>query len=260
MDLKKTFKKIGAMLNLRDGRLNPINPVHIIRKRKMLRFYSEFIKEGDLCFDVGANVGNRTEVFLKLGASVVAVEPQKTCMDKLKKKYGKNKKIILINKALGEKEGQATMNVSNVHEISSLSERWLKKVKTTGRFLNWNKNDWSKKVKVPLTTLDILVKKYGIPAFCKIDVEGFELNVLKGLSKPIKAISIEFTPEDIEQSIMCIKYLSTLGKIKLNYSMEESMEWGLPKWVGPKEMSELLLKYLNPQHQATFGDIYIKFE
>ena len=58
------------------------------RDREMLRFYSRFIHKGDLCFDVGAHMGNRTEIFLKLGANVIAVEPQEDCINQLREKIG----------------------------------------------------------------------------------------------------------------------------------------------------------------------------
>ena len=47
-----------------------------LASRRGLNFYSELIKKDDLCFDIGANYGNRSEVFIKLGAKVVAFEPQ----------------------------------------------------------------------------------------------------------------------------------------------------------------------------------------
>jgi hypothetical protein len=74
-----------------------------------------------------------------------------------------------------------------------------------------------------MTTLDKLIEQFGIPSFIKIDVEGFEYEVIKGLSKPVKALSLEFTPEIIESTYKCINYLQQLGKINLNYSVFKTM-------------------------------------
>lgn len=230
-----------------------ITPMHILHKREMLKLYSQFINEGDLCFDIGANLGNRTEIFLRLGAKVVAVEPQLTCIQQLRKKFKKNERVTLIMKALGEKSGEAELMVSNAHILSSLSEEWIDSVKSSGRFSD---KKWDKTVTVQLITLDELIEKYGKPVFCKIDVEGYEYNVLKGLSQPIKTISFEFTPEFIESVIQSIKYLTSLGEVRFNYSIGESMRLALVKYVKPKEMCNILLSLPD---KTTFGDVYAKF-
>lgn len=221
-------------------------------QRKMLNFYSHFVKKGDLCFDVGANLGSRTEIFLKLGASVVAIEPQDICMQQLRKKLGNNSRVILVQKALGDKESEGEFFLSNAHTISSMSKEWINSVKASGRFSAYQ---WQKNVKIPVTTLEKIIEEYGKPAFCKIDVKGFEFQVLKGLSQPIKTISFEFTPEFIDSVINSIKYLHTIGMFKFNYSVGESMCLSLPKWVEPEKICQILLSLLD---KTIFGDIYAK--
>ena len=221
------------------------------RKRAMLPFYSQFIKEGDLCFDVGANIGERTEVFVKLGGTVVAVEPQDVCIKRLRKKYGNNGRVKIVKKALGDKEGQAEMMLSNAHKISSLSKGWIDSVKASGRLSDYR---WDSRVIVPVTTLDRLIEEYGQPVFCKIDVEGFEFEVLKGLSKPIKAISLEFNPEFLDPAINSIKRLSSMGMLWFNYSVGESMRLGLAKWVKAEELCNILTTLPD---KTIAGDIYV---
>jgi len=221
-------------------------------KRKKLEFYSHFIKKGDLCFDVGANLGNRTDIFLKLGASVVAIEPQEICMQKLWQKFGKNNRVILVQKALGDKEGEGNFFLSNAQAISSMSKEWINSVKASGRFSAYQ---WQKTVKVSITTLEKVIEEYGKPTFCKIDVEGFEFQVLKGLSQPIKTISFEFTPEFIDSAVNSIKYLSTFGRFQFNYSVGESMCLSLLKWVESEEICKILLSLSD---KTIFGDIYAK--
>src|SRR6186997_2056305 len=80
-------------------------------KQRMMGFYRAFVQPGDLCFDVGAHVGSRTRVFLALGARVVAIEPQPDFMKLLRRWYGANPNVTLIDDALGAASGQAEMRI-----------------------------------------------------------------------------------------------------------------------------------------------------
>lgn len=219
---------------------------------KMIAFYSQFIKPNDLCFDIGANLGNRTEIFLALGASVLAVEPQPLCAQELRKKYEKNDRFTLVEKAVGPSEGEAEMLIASYHTISSMSKEWIHRVKKSGRFTDYQ---WDEKFVAPMTTLDQLIRDSGIPSFCKIDVEGFEYEVLLGLSRPIQSISFEFTQEYIEAAINSINYLSSIGKYQFNYSLGESMQLTLQNWAERNEICEVLS---NLQGDLLWGDLYAK--
>jgi FkbM family methyltransferase len=222
--------------------------------QKMLDFYSMFVPRGALCFDIGANIGNRVKIFLKRRARVVAVEPQEACVKILRDMYGRNRNLSIIQKALGESEGEAEILVSNANTISSLNPEWIEVVKSSGRFSNYR---WDHKQMVKVTTLDKLIEYYGIPTFIKIDVEGFEYEVIRGLSRPIRAISLEFIPEYINSTFNCIDHLQHIGKISLNYSIGETMELALGKWVTPNEMVRILSDFNGDNH--LFGDIYVQF-
>jgi 16S rRNA A1518/A1519 N6-dimethyltransferase RsmA/KsgA/DIM1 with predicted DNA glycosylase/AP lyase activity len=110
--------------------------------QEMYEFYSKFVSQGHLCFDVGANIGNRVKSFLKLQANVVAVEPQDECVRILKTVYGSNRNLTIVQKALGESEGEAEIMISNTNTISSLSPEWIESVRKGGRF---SKSSWDKK-------------------------------------------------------------------------------------------------------------------
>jgi len=226
-------------------------PRYLPHKREMLEFYSQFIKKGDLCFDVGANVGRFTKIFLELGARVVCVEPQEACLQQLYRLFGDNKKVIIVGKALGELEGEGELMMSEeAPTISTMSSKW----KNEGRFSKDHK--WTKTQKVPITTLDALILSYGLPKFCKIDVEGFEEPVLKGLTKPMPVISFEFTREFFDDAKKCINHLLSIGQVKFNCSLGESMKFLFQKWVTPDELYE---KIDQLEDERLWGDIYAKF-
>ena len=234
--------------------------INTVNRKKLLKFYSRFIKKDDLCFDIGANYGMRTEIFLKLGARVVAVEPQDACMQELKKKYGNNKRVILIKKAISDNYGEEELMISDSHTLSSMSKEWINSIKSSDMFFVSTKAfSWQKSAKVQVTTLNHLIKEYGKPAFLKIDVEGYEYKVLKSLSEPIKTISFEFTPTQvfILSAINIVKHLASIGEVKFNYSFGESISLVLNEWVGPDEISNILLNLPKKAHIS--GDIYARF-
>lgn len=222
--------------------------------QRMLGFYRRFVGPGDLCFDVGANIGVIAKVLLRLGATVVAVEPQDQCVGILRAVYGNNPSFHLVQKALGQVEGQAEMRINDdASNISSLSEEWIQAVKSSGRFAGYA---WDQRQVVQMTTLDNLIDEYSVPAFIKIDVEGYEYQVVRGLTQPVGTLSLEFTPEFIEPTFRCIDYLSSLGNIQLNYTIDPG-RLVLSEWVSPEQMIEILSRY--PQGYEPHGDLYVRF-
>lgn len=216
---------------------------------KRTDFYKQLVSQGDICFDVGANVGNRIQPLLNIGAKVVAIEPQQKCIEILKKTFGE--RITLVTEGLGEQEGVKTFYISDSSTISSFSEDWIEAVKDN-RFKG---HKWNKTESIKMTTLDALIKKYGQPVFIKIDVEGYELEVLKGLSSPVKYISFEYTvPEQTSKAIDCIEQIQKTGDTIFNYSIGESMEFALPQWLNIEQMIE----HVNSDEfiSTNFGDIY----
>ena len=234
--------------------------MNVFNRKKLLKFYSQFLKKDDLCFDIGANYGSRTDIFLKLGARVVVIEPQDACMQELQKKYGNNKRVILIKKAISDKLGEEELMISDSHTLSSMSKEWINSIKSSDMFfVSTQAFSWQKSAKVQVTTLNQLIKEYGKPAFCKIDVEGYEYKVLKGLLEPIRVISFEFTPtqEFILSAINTIEHIASIGEVKFNYSFGESISLVLNKWVGPDEISNIFLNL--PKKAPISGDIYARF-
>ena len=221
------------------------------RKRRLAKFYRPFIQPGDLCFDIGSHVGNRLAAWKKIGAHVVALEPQPHLMHFLRNWYGHKQDIILLQEAAGANPGEATMFVSTTNPtVTSLSQAWINKVRQENSFARVK---WDQKLKVKVTTLDKLIQDYGLPTMCKIDVEGYELQVLQGLSHPIPTVSFEYIPAEIELAQDCVLQLSEIGNYRYNWSIGESYKMKLTTWLSANEMIAVMSGNLR---SGRSGDIY----
>lgn len=217
------------------------------------QFYSRFLSANDLVYDVGANLGNRVEVFLSLKNKVVAVEPQDYCHRFLQRKYAHA--ITLLKMALGAKKDKMTMYINSTSStVSSLSKDWIESMKG-GRFSN---ETWDRTAEVEVDTLDSLIARHGKPHFIKIDVEGFEADVLKGLSVSIPMISFEYTtPEQTHKLYECLDLIQALdASYVCNYSAGEENHFILENWVSVAELKALIAQDVHAMQG--FGDVYVK--
>jgi len=176
----KIKERIGLML----ARWMYLNKTAI---KKNKAFYKKLIKSGDLCFDVGANIGGRTQTFLDLGAKVVAIEPQSIFYNALQKQFAEQPNYNGIHGAAGASQGSLKLKISSLFPMVSTlaNEQWISTI-IKPSILNIK---YDKEETVLVHTLDNLIDMHGLPNFCKLDVEGFELSVLHGLSQKIPLIS-----------------------------------------------------------------------
>jgi FkbM family methyltransferase len=222
-------------------------------RRRLRRFYGLFVHPGALCFDIGAHLGNRSRAFLDLGARVIALEPQPACVAYLQKRWAGEQRFTLVSSAIGAHPGRAGLHINRLNPtISTLSPlEW----RTAMAAAALQGERWEDVIEVEVTTLDRLIEDYGVPDFCKIDVEGFEAQALAGLSRPLPALSFEFISFDAAVALTCLHRLTALGSYRFNWGLRERLRLESPDWVGAGRIEQMLAR-LGPA--VVSGDIYAR--
>lgn len=222
------------------------------RKRRLHRFYQPLIGPGDLCFDIGAHVGNRAGAMLGCGASVVALEPQPLFLSFLRR-FVRSDRLTILGKAVGAAPGELTLYISSRHPtVATLSPDWLKIV---GASEGFEKVAWDRSARVEVTTLDALIATYGPPRFCKIDVEGMEMDILNGLSRPIPLIAFEYLPAALDLAFGCLERLDGLGRYSYNLVAGEDHFFASPEWLSSTALREIVPGLAG---DGRSGDIYAR--
>lgn len=217
----------------------------------MDRLYARFVNNGDLVFDIGAHVGDRIASFRRLGARVVAVEPQPPLARLLRLMYGRRRDVAVEPVAIGRAAGETELRV-NVDNptVSTASAQFVDAARDAA---GWETQAWTKTVRVPVTTIDALIARYGQPAFIKIDVEGFEAEALAGLTQPVAALSFEFTTIQRDVAQACLARCAALGYARFNAALGESQSLVHGDWIDGAAITQWLARL---PHAANSGDIY----
>jgi FkbM family methyltransferase len=223
------------------------------RRDAMERLYGRFIKPGDLVFDVGAHVGDRVAAFRRLGARVVAVEPQPALRTTLKLLHRRDRAVTIEPVALGRTVGtiELRLNLDNP-TVATASPDFIR---AAAGARDWEGQAWTRTLAVPMTTLDALIARHGVPAFIKIDVEGFEAEVLAGLSRPVAALSFEFTTIQRGIATAAIDRCIALGYASFNAALGESQTLVHEDWMTAAQIAQWLTAL---PHAANSGDVYAR--
>jgi FkbM family methyltransferase len=227
----------------------------IAGRSKEVDFYRKLLagfRPGDLIFDIGANDGQKTDIFLRLGARVLAVEPDEVNCRVIYNRFMKYrlapKPVVIVDKAVSDRNAVETIWIDGAGSaLNTLSQKWVETVqRDKGRFAHTtDRLEFAQRREIGTTTLEQLVAAHGLPFYVKIDVEGYEINVVRGLRRPVPYLSYEVNlPEFRPEGLECIELLTRLdGEGRFNYAVDVRDGLFLQEWLEPPEFSRVLAQY-----------------
>jgi FkbM family methyltransferase len=188
-----------------------------------------------LMFDIGANRGDATVAGVKLGYKVIALEPAPRVFAELISNFIYNQNVVPLRLAVGSEDGGRLEFYECVEDgLSTLEKFWL-----TDPGMPYYGKEF-RAIAVNTCTVDWLVDKYGKPDLIKIDVEGAEWAVLRGMSKHSGKIALEWTQETMAEHNKQLQYLKSIGYTKFRFQfIEDHLLEPEDKWLPIKDGVDL---------------------
>jgi FkbM family methyltransferase len=205
-------------------------------RQQMLSFYSQFVRPGDLVFDVGANVGIYADVFTDLDARVVAIEPNPACLRFLRS-LARRTKLKVEACAVSDRSGRIQLQLSDRSLLSTANPEWQSIVEQNP---DYSGSRFTEQIEVESVTLDQLAERHGIPNFVKIDVEGFDDRAMFGMSFRPSALSFEFNRLLPAVAHRCLDAPAISSGYEFNFQEGDEMRYLSPTWFERMEFAERL--------------------
>jgi FkbM family methyltransferase len=210
------------------------NPRHLEQKRRERAFYERLIAAngGGTVFDIGANCGQKAAQFRTCAQRVICVEPDPSAVAQLRARFAHGDDVVVVHGGVGGEPGQATFyQLGPASPLNTFSRTWSDAQAAAAT-----------ETSVAIITLDMLIASHGLPAYIKIDVEGYELQVLQGLHQPIRALSFECNLQQFrQQTLDCIARLAALQPGLFNHCLSEPpSRFASDRWLTAEEMAAIV--------------------
>lgn len=247
------FRKRVRALAARLGILRPLRKL-VFRLRgaredlSERKFLGRFVRPGCLVFDVGANRGQSSEHYIALGARVVAFEPQTDLHPEIRQLCANSPRLTIEGCGLGSKEETRKFFITAYDQVASLRDDW------EGTRIG--------ETSIQVSTLDVQIARHGAPDYCKIDVEGWELEVLAGLSQALPLVSFEYhdTPAEIENTRKVLQRFESLGAYYCNVRTPHHGDFLFDRFIPISDFISTFPRSISPAPQQGYGDIFCALE
>ena len=205
----------------------------LIHRKRIRNFLINTNLKINTIFDVGSNNGDYSLLFNQIypSAEIFAFEPNPYLTEIAIIKTKKFQNIKIIQKAAGNLNSSTTLNIDQNSSLTT-SLAVTNKNSTTHKIKKFLYGNKEKKVTtIKIIKLDSFIKNNNCPDFVKIDVEGFEEEVLKGLTnnlKNIKLVMIEFHFDKLYKKYNTHSIHRLL--VKNNFKLIKSVKFPILKW------------------------------
>jgi FkbM family methyltransferase len=244
--------RLGLYRQVRNAYQRTLNRDHFRHRERLRTFFRQLMHEGDLVFDIGAHEGHYTELFLELGARVVALEPNPALAHRIGRRY-RCSVLTVEAVAVGSHSGESVLHVGRDDAHSTLSPEWIQ---AAPRLPN-GRQRWTASRPVRVETLDAMIARHGRPDFAKIDVEGYEREVFQGLHQPVPLVAFEFQLAAPEIARASVRRLVDLGRYRFNMAGARQYHLLFDDWVDGEAVVQELDR--RRENNATgYGDIYAR--
>ncbi|HKV23439.1 MAG TPA: FkbM family methyltransferase [Candidatus Acidoferrum sp.] len=220
-------------------------------RMELRKFYRSFVRPNDLVFDVGAHLGRYAETFADLGATVVSIEPNPQCCAQLRS-LAKIRRVHVENCAAGETAGRTKLKICQDSVMSTVVAEWYEEAKRSPLHRD---SIWSESVEVEVVTLDQLATRYGTPSFVKIDAEGYDDHVLRGMSFRPRALSFEYNRLLPAAALRCFQSPILESGYEFNFTPGLELRYASHEWLTRDEMRGRVSEFVGQQE---YGDIFAR--
>jgi FkbM family methyltransferase len=206
----------------------------------------------NLIFDIGANVGETVAQFITVANKVICFEPNPRLANLLRGRFV-NDLVIVDERGVSNKNGTQTFKISNADTISTLSEDWVTNSRFTGSY------NWDNHIQIETVTLDSIIEQYGIPDYIKIDVEGYEYELLTSFTKflPNTLFSFEWAEEQKYKIDLTIQHLNKLGYN--SFAFTEADEILFDEHIHWEKLKDFnFIELLDSERKEKWGMVYFK--
>ncbi|HEX3367407.1 MAG TPA: FkbM family methyltransferase [Phenylobacterium sp.] len=235
----------------RDAYRKVFRRAHVRYMRDMADFYGQFWSHRGTVFDVGANQGEYSEMFASRGARVIAIEPNPGYADRLAA-ISVNHNILPVMHAIGAEPGKAVLNICSTPGYSTLlstDSDWI------AGSPDYAEVAWTGVAEVEINTIDQVARKFGLPDFIKIDIEGFELSALQGMTFDPRYLSFEFGARRRDLGIECLRNMGARGYTFRPITGRDA-KFVTDKWMDESDAIAWLSGFTT--EQAEYGDMFCR--